>query len=649
MTITNKITLVVIGILLLLCSVLAVAEFSINLAFLQQEMQLQAQSAMQNLSIALIPILETGDKEKSELFFSTVMSEGTRLNEATLKWMFDDEFQNWSHQTGINQKVPEWFMSLGFVEPISLTSTINNGWTDLGTLSITVTSDYAYLALWELSVPFTIFAIAVIVVATILVRVALKRALSPVVAMTKEAKRIAQLDFSAKIPTPKDTDLRELTHSFNDMSSQIQNLFDTLNEEMNALRQKYLFDQASGFPNRSFLMRQLESWLSEGDCGVLMFANLKWLEEVKPNEGNKSLNDSLTALRKSLEKVLPHSNDAFAARVGKSELAIFVPSVHEKQARTLLSALIRTFSNEVIMSGLSSANAFTIGIAEKKNDDTVATLLSRANTALQEAEESQKVFLFASAGEELSSTQIDRGLESAINANTFGFKLQPILSKQSHEIQHYEAYAQIPMDNEFVPAKNLVSDLSRLSLSNKFDQSVVNQMIDVLKSDMTFKPVSVNLTANSVKNPEFVKWLIKTVKKNQLRERLLFEFAEAVVCLSPEDCEVTCQRFREAGIKFGIDRFGQHLSSVSYLRALKPTFVKLDHSFLQNGEEDNNHLLLTPMIKMASSLGIEVIASAVEYKQQLNHLSNTNIDGYFGYISPPVTLESLTCDVAKSA
>ncbi|MDD1780455.1 EAL domain-containing protein [Enterovibrio sp. ZSDZ35] len=646
MTITNKITLVVVGILLLLCSVLAVAEFAINLAFLKQEMQLHANSALQNMSVALIPILETGDREKSDIFFSTVMSEGTMLQNVTLQWMFDGDLQNWTYQSDVIQTVPEWFISLGFVEPIWMTTTINNGWTDLATLSITVTSDYAYLALWELSGPFTLFALSIIVIATLLVRFTLKRALSPVLSITKEAKRIAKLDFSARLPDPKASDLSELTNAFNEMSSQLHSLFETLNEEINALRQKYLFDQASGFPNRSFFMRQLESWLSDGDCGVVMLINLRWLESDQHNEGAKSLNDCMRSLNIALQNVIPRSHDAFAARLGKAELAILIPSVHEKEARTILSKLIRAFNNEVLNNGLPAANAYTIGIAEKQSGDTVSSLLSRTNDALQHAEDTQSVFHFSETLYEYSQTTLRSQLEDAVCNNAFNLMVQPIFSNSAHTTQHYEVYAHILLGNKSIPASNLISDLSRFSLSTKFDQCVISHTMDILRNDPTIPPLSINLTPSSVKDFRFITWLVDKVRKNKLKDRIYFEFAEVLVCLHLNDCEKACAMLKHEGIRFGIDRFGQHLSSITYLKSLKPDFIKLDHSFLEHCEDDNNHLLLKPMIKMASSLGIEVIISAVEYKQQLALFSDTQIDGYFGYISPPVPLRE---DLARSA
>ncbi|MGF1767308.1 EAL domain-containing protein [Enterovibrio makurazakiensis] len=649
MTITNKITIVVVGILLFLCSVLAVAEFAINLAFLKQEIQLHAKSAMQNMSVALIPILETGDREKSDIFFSTVMSEGTLLKNVTLQWMFEGDLQQWSYDSDVSQKVPEWFMSLGFIEPIWMTSTINNGWTDLATLSITVSSDHAYLALWELSGPFTLFAISVIVIATLLVRYTLKRSLSPVLKITKEAKRIAQFDFSARLPTPKASDLSELTTAFNEMSSQLHGLFETLNEEINALRQKYLFDQPSGFPNRSFFMRQLESWLSDGDCGVVMLINLKWLKEDHRSEGAKSVNDCMRSLNIALQNVIPRSHDAFGARLGKAELAVLIPSVHEKEARAILSKLIRAFNNEVLNNGLPTANAFIIGIAEKQGGDTLSSLLSRANDALQHAERFQAVFHFSETEHEFSQTTLNTQLEEAVNNEAFSLMVQPILSSASHQTQHYEVYAHIQLDNKSVPASNLISDLSRFSLSTKFDQSVISLAIDILKNDEAIPPLSINLTPSSVKDLKVISWVINKVRKNKLKDRIYFEFAEVLVCLHLNDCEKACAMMKEEGIHFGIDRFGQHLSSITYLRSLKPDFIKLDHSFLEHSDDDNNHLLLKPMIKMASSLGIDVIVSAVEYQQQLKLFSDTNIDGYFGYISPPTPIEGISSHVAKSA
>ncbi|USH01148.1 EAL domain-containing protein [Grimontia kaedaensis] len=641
MTITNKITLVVGATLLVLCSILAVTEFVMNLTFLRQELEIHANNTLHNLGLALIPILETGDVEKSELFFSSVLTQDNLVDKVTLQWAIDGKLQSWDYAMNEADIVPEWFASLVFLEPIWHTTTIKNGWTELAVLSITVSPTHANAALWELTSTFAIYSAFIIGIATLVVRLTLKRMLSPISLMTKEAKRIAKLDFSGGLPTSKYRDLSALTYAFNDMSSQLQSLFETLSEEINTLRTKYLFDEGSGLPNRSFLTRQIESWLSDGDCGVLMMINLKWLEGINPSQGTKSLNDCLRSLGRSFENILPASNDAVAARLGKAEIAILIPSVHERQARSILGELIRAINAEIIGNGMPIANGFTIGVAEKNQDDTLSSLLERANSALIEAEKEQKVFSFSLSEKELSQDEIDTKLKEAIKANSFQFSVQPIFATTSKEIEHYEVFTKIEVNGDYIPASKLISDLSRLSLATSFDRAVVNHSISVLDNNGHFAPFSVNLTADSIKDPEFISWLTSTLTVSKLKHRLSFEFAEAIACHNPKNCEAACRALREAGVRYGIDRFGQHLASVSYLRSLNPDFVKLDHSFMLHSNDDSNHLLLKPMIKMASSLGIDVIASAVEYKQQLKRFSDTRITAYYGFISPPEPLDAL--------
>ncbi|NGN98445.1 EAL domain-containing protein [Grimontia sp. S25] len=650
MTITNKITLVVATTLLCLCTAMAYAEFTVNLAFIKQEMQFQASSAMQNLSAALVPILETGDLDKSERFFETVMNEKTALSQVTLQWLFDGDLQTWSQEVAISQPAPEWFVAFDLIQPIWLTKTVTNSWTDLATLSILVETDNAYSTLWQLFRSFLISSIILITAATLVVRYTTARMLSPVKTITHEAKRIAKLDFSNAVPAPKTSDLSELTTAFNDMSLQLQNLFETLNEEISSLQKKYLYDDASSLPNRSFLIRQTESWLLSGDCGVLMLINLKWLENTDPKQGTKNFNECIRSMGQSIERILEHTNDSLVARTAKYEIAVVIPSIHEQQAREHLRKIIRAINSEIIINGLPIANGFAIGVAERNGNDSVSSLIERANIAKNQADTESTVFAFSQTTQEHSQEQLDEKLVEALQNDTFEYMLQPVFATASHEIQQYEVFTRLQLGDNAMGANKWLSDLSRLSIAQRFDRCVVKKLVTVLKSDKEIAPLSINLTSDSIKDPDFIIWLIDTITTNKLENRLYFEFAEAIACNHPEDCELACRSFNEAGIRFGIDRFGQHLASVSYLRALEPHFVKLDHSFIQNRDGSSDHLLLLkPIIKMASSLGIEVIASSIEYKHQLSTLPTSNIDAYFGFIAPPFPLESLNEEMRKSA
>ena len=76
---------------------------------------------------------------------------------------------------------------------------------------------------------------------------------------------------------------------------------------------------------------------------------------------------------------------------------------------------------------------------------------------------------------------------------------------------------------------------------------------------------------------------------------------------------------RNLGVGIHVDDFGTGFSSVSLLRDLPITGVKLDQSFvavLDSGRQSAEHALAHGLMQLASSLGMTGIAEGVERPEQ---------------------------------
>lgn len=81
------------------------------------------------------------------------------------------------------------------------------------------------------------------------------------------------------------------------------------------------------------------------------------------------------------------------------------------------------------------------------------------------------------------------------------------------------------------------------------------------------------------------------------------------------------RRIREMGVKISIDDFGTGYSSLKYLRLFEPNTLKIDQSFVANMIEDSGHMsIVSAIIHLAHSLGMEVIAEGVESAEQSSKL-----------------------------
>lgn len=80
-------------------------------------------------------------------------------------------------------------------------------------------------------------------------------------------------------------------------------------------------------------------------------------------------------------------------------------------------------------------------------------------------------------------------------------------------------------------------------------------------------------------------------------------------------------QLRESGIGLAIDDFGTGFSSVSYLKRLPVSSVKIDKYFVDGLTVDPvDEDIISAIIAMAHSMHLTVVAEGVETKQQFEFL-----------------------------
>lgn len=94
--------------------------------------------------------------------------------------------------------------------------------------------------------------------------------------------------------------------------------------------------------------------------------------------------------------------------------------------------------------------------------------------------------------------------------------------------------------------------------------------------------------------------------------------------------------FRDQGIMISIDDFGTGYSSLSYLRKFPVDVVKIDRAFIMDmTERPEDAALVLGIVKMAQSLGMQVVAEGVETEEQLNYLESIECNKMQGFFVSP--------------
>jgi EAL domain-containing protein (putative c-di-GMP-specific phosphodiesterase class I) len=111
------------------------------------------------------------------------------------------------------------------------------------------------------------------------------------------------------------------------------------------------------------------------------------------------------------------------------------------------------------------------------------------------------------------------------------------------------------------------------------------------------------------------------------------EITESLLMENMADATDIMKDLRKLGITFAIDDFGTGYSSLGYLHALPVSTVKIDRTFVSALYDlESTRPLVTTIVQLARSLGLEVVAEGVETEDQFRLLQKLGCDYFQGYL-----------------
>jgi EAL domain-containing protein (putative c-di-GMP-specific phosphodiesterase class I) len=150
--------------------------------------------------------------------------------------------------------------------------------------------------------------------------------------------------------------------------------------------------------------------------------------------------------------------------------------------------------------------------------------------------------------------------------------------------------------------------------------------------------LSVNVSPTQFQKARFVERLVETVRETGLLlTRLELEIVETAFFEDPASAEAQLRHLRSLGIGLALDDFGIGYSSLSYLRRMPFTKLKIDKSFVDDVTMMHSAAIVHAVIALGRALGLKVTAEGVETAEQQKFLRLAGCHYLQGYLfSKPV-------------
>ena len=404
-------------------------------------------------------------------------------------------------------------------------------------------------------------------------------------------------------------------------------------------------------PNRTAMQRDLLQATEKADAEngelSLLLVNLNYFRDINDSLGHQNGDRLLRRVAERLREAA--GRHGHVASLGGDEFAVLLPrSEQDDGLATVQDSLHRPFE----LVGIPIKLEATAGIAVYPRDGATPQLLwQHADIALRTAKEIHAPHLYYHARiDHCDSNRLAlvSELERALTGNQLVLHYQPKIDLRSGRTMGLEALVRwvhpahgLIAPDAFMPLAErtaLINPLTELLLAAAIrdTQSLAQQGLPL--------EIAVNLSAKSLYDPEFCKGLLALVHAAGFPvSQLTFEITETAIVSDPSRAQAGLAELREAGIHLAMDDFGVGQSSLTYLKDLPITKMKIDKSFVMEFHEPRNAAIVRSAIDMARNLGLNVTAEGVEHEATCDALRAMGCDVGQGYFfSRPLAIDALT-------
>ncbi len=240
-------------------------------------------------------------------------------------------------------------------------------------------------------------------------------------------------------------------------------------------------------------------------------------------------------------------------------------------------------------------------------------------------------------------------LDKAISEKWIRAYYQPIIRSVNGKVCEEEALARwIDPEKGMLSPAEFIPILEDHRMIYKLDLYMVECVLEKIKAmrDAGYHPIpqSVNLSRSDFDTCDIVEEIRRRTDDAGIDRSLLsIEITESIIGQDFEFMKAQVDRFRELGFAVWMDDFGSGYSSLDALQSIHFDLLKFDMRFMQKlGDGEKGSIILTELLRMASSLGMETVCEGVETAEQMQFLQETGCSKQQGYFySKPIPLEDI--------
>lgn len=408
-------------------------------------------------------------------------------------------------------------------------------------------------------------------------------------------------------------------------------------------------DPLTHLPNRVAFNETLDAALKRlalsGEDFAVLLLDLDRFKDVNDQFGHPAGDEFLVQVASRLQRCTRAAEHV--ARIGGDEFALVMANLaRPKDALDIAERFVAAFTEPFQIEGRQIVGATSVGIVLAPRDgDTPFDVMKNVDAALYRAKKAGPgtVCFFEQADDRLSRDRkaLQADLEGAIARNELFLVFQPFLDLGTNRITGLEALLRWQHPSRgLVPPSEFIPIAEETGLIHEIGEWVIRRACASVAEWPEDIRVAVNFSAAQFHNTGILQTIVQALADAKIApHRLEIEITESMLLSKYGSAATVLNALLELGVTVALDDFGTGFSSLTYLRKLPFSRIKIDQSFIRDMlVQPDCAAIVKSVVGLARDLQIGVVAEGVETADQLECLRQISCDEVQGYlISRPVS------------
>lgn len=614
MSLFKQVSVVLLFIFTILFTLIIAVTFGIIKDSAKKSLYENVQNSVTNLSLS---ITNSGTEISSIKTVINASFDNGNYEKIIFKDVDDNIVYELKKETNIEEnEIPKWFINLVNIEEVSAKSTISNGWNVLGILEIYNDRTLFFEQTYEIFKNLVFSLLISFIVLLIILSYLFNFILNPLKTIKKQAESVMKNEFILEEKVPFTSEFKALTLSINSMVNKFEKMFENTNSVLKLNKELLYFDEITKLNNRKYFLLKVNDYLDKNNPnnkGYIIVFSLK-MEIVNKTFGYIKTNEILYKLA-TLFKNDFENNSNLIARMNGSEFVILIPNIDE----TSIKNLIENFLSKVYkLENLKEK--INLGVCKYDNEESLKNLLIKMDYVISQAKlHTEKKFYFLENIEKYKSKEEwITIINDSLKNDLFILLYKEIIDINSNKILLKTVDFELNYKEDNFSNKGFIASLLELNKLNEVYFHIINKILDNKESQ---EKLSIQLPHFLVEDLNNYSNFQAILENNKNKNHLIFEIEEEAFNQNFSNTLMYIKLLKEYGFEFAIYNFIANSDDYSYLKELKPSYIKISDYFLLESKQSLNMLKI-----LTQSLDIKLVMITTEKNINIEQLKDQGIN-----------------------